>query len=383
MRQCSYRTSGGLRHVDPYYHTVLARVKSRWIGRSVVDVLADEFRWRTREYYEYSIANESITLADSKGIGIPIQTLQHGMTIVNKMHFHEPPVFMDPEIVESRDGFTVVNKPASMPVHASGRFRCNSAASILQSIHSGPKFHPIHRIDRLVSGLVLFSTDIAGMKSAMRMIHGEGSSKFYLARVLGNFDSVSTTHCITTGSHEFLEQFPRTLKAVLVDTPVFKRDPSLNLYTSDPVLRHTEGDNGKASQTLVTFLEFDQQSNTSLVLCQPLTGRSHQIRVHLQHLGFPIANDPWYGGVFSQGNSIIHNYLTHEEPNCNICMDTRQDMIPGIGEQDPFLNCCEIWLHSLQYNSEQLSFTVPEPIWSTSTYDFNKYLMPYHNTVTN
>jgi hypothetical protein len=50
---------------------------------------------------------------------------------------------------------------------------------------------------------------------------------------------------------------------------------------------------GKPAQTAVT--EVAHKDGESLVLCEPLTGRTHQIRLHLRHLGAPIANDPLYG----------------------------------------------------------------------------------------
>jgi len=47
----------------------------------------------------------------------------------------------------------------------------------------------------------------------------------------------------------------------------------------------------KHSTTVFKFKHYDTQSNQSIIKCYPKTGRTHQIRVHLQHLGYPIAND--------------------------------------------------------------------------------------------
>lgn len=54
--------------------------------------------------------------------------------------------------------------------------------------------------------------------------------------------------------------------------------------------------NVKPAQTSFSSLLYDPTSDTTIVLCQPVTGRTHQIRIHLQYLGHPIANDPNYGG---------------------------------------------------------------------------------------
>ena len=61
-------------------------------------------------------------------------------------------------------------------------------------------------------------------------------------------------------------------------------------------------DGGKPSMTRVRFLRYDRASDTSLVCCEPVTGRTHQIRLHLQMTGFPIANDPNYGGCIGDGD---------------------------------------------------------------------------------
>lgn len=51
---------------------------------------------------------------------------------------------------------------------------------------------------------------------------------------------------------------------------------------------------GKYCKTMFLRLAYDPVRNLSLVKCRPFTGRSHQIRIHLQHLGFPLINDPLY-----------------------------------------------------------------------------------------
>jgi len=58
----------------------------------------------------------------------------------------------------------------------------------------------------------------------------------------------------------------------------------------------TVRDKGKyTSKTNFYGIAYDEGSDTSLVICQPVTGRTHQIRVHLQHIKYPIDNDPNYG----------------------------------------------------------------------------------------
>lgn len=58
----------------------------------------------------------------------------------------------------------------------------------------------------------------------------------------------------------------------------------------------------KAAHTSFAALRYDTSTDTTLVLCRPQTGRTHQIRVHLWHIGHPIANDPNYGGTLWYGD---------------------------------------------------------------------------------
>lgn len=53
---------------------------------------------------------------------------------------------------------------------------------------------------------------------------------------------------------------------------------------------------GKESRSRFKYISYDSESDTSLIACYPITGRGHQLRVHLQWIGFPIYNDIQYGG---------------------------------------------------------------------------------------
>lgn len=86
-------------------------------------------------------------------------------------------------------------------------------------------------------------------------------------------------------------------------------DEYMEIALSCPLacISHREGvhacdpDNGKPSLSFFRFIGYDEGSDTSLVECRPFTGRTHQLRLHLQLLGCPIANDPCYGGELFYG----------------------------------------------------------------------------------
>ena len=92
---------------------------------------------------------------------------------------------------------------------------------------------------------------------------------------------------------------------IVVDRPVAKTDLRYGLFGIGPAERHSNakynqsnyGPEGKAALTCFRRISYDPVTDTSLVHCMPRTGRTHQLRVHLMHLGHPIANDERYGGM--------------------------------------------------------------------------------------
>ncbi|KAG8238538.1 hypothetical protein J437_LFUL018352 [Ladona fulva] len=120
----------------------------------------------------------------------------------------------------------------------------------------------IHRLDRLTSGLLLFGRSPERTKTMEQQIRNRQVQKEYVCRVEGEFPS-SQVDC-----HE-------PIHVVSFKIGVSKVHP-----------------NGK--QCYTTFQRLSYNGKTSVVLAKPHTGRMHQIRVHLQYLGYPIVNDPLY-----------------------------------------------------------------------------------------
>jgi len=176
----------------------------------------------------------------------------------------EPPVSADIRILHEDVAILVVNKPAPLPMHPSGRFHRNTLQHILNEVYS-PKYpRPVHRLDSNTTGLVLF----ARTRHFCRLLQNqflEGSvSKRYLVRAAGH-----------PAQDFFFSEAP---------------------ISSGPDVMGTRGideSDGLASRTDFQVIE-RRADGTALLEAKLGTGRTNQIRVHLWQLGFPVVGDPAY-----------------------------------------------------------------------------------------
>jgi len=114
----------------------------------------------------------------------------------------------------------------------------------------------------------------------------------------------------------------------------------------------------KKSETHLKLLFYDEKSNTSVLKCYPKTGRTHQIRVHLKHLGIPIANDVTYGG--EQWNEV-------EADEADFRREYDEDREDNL-QMRMFLR---LWLHAYKYKlgSEGKVYKTEKPKWAAKEYD--------------
>lgn len=159
--------------------------------------------------------------------------------------------------------YVAVDKPpgvAVIPTRTGAREDCLKAQLEAQL---GARLWVVHRLDKDTSGAVLFALDAEAHRAlSLAFEHGR-AKKRYLALVEGRLESPQT-----------------------VDAP-------LAVGRKGRMRVARPGESGKPSQTRVRALELF--AGASLVEAEPLTGRTHQIRVHLAHLGHPLLVDPLYG----------------------------------------------------------------------------------------
>ncbi|KAI9759203.1 MAG: hypothetical protein M4579_002490 [Chaenotheca gracillima] len=309
-----YYLEDGLRRVLPYYYTYNTNCKERWRGREILDIFGSEFRDRPVEYYKDAIQNGKVIV---NGNAVPTtQIIKNGDVISHTLHRHEPPVTAQPiGIVHEDNDMIVINKPAGVPVHPAGRYNYNSIVEIMRA-ERGMGWNPLpcNRLDRLTSGIMFIGKHRRAADEMTVQIKGRTVKKEYIARVSGEFPEGEVV-C----SQPILQISPKLgLNRVRANgkeaRTVFRR---LAYY---PPQEHETGDEGQdgggsnslAGETNGTAgtnadtkgMSWKAKKGYSIVRCLPLTGRTHQLRVHLQFLGHPISNDPIYSNQKVFGSSL-------------------------------------------------------------------------------
>lgn len=206
----------------------------------------------------------------------------------------EPPTTVTPQPVPFRilreDAFAaVVDKPAGIAVHPTRNHPDGTLANgwlyHLQQQGRTGVFRPVNRIDKNTSGLVLLAQNSFAAPALAAHV-----TKCYLALAEG---------CIA----------PQTLQ---IDAPIARR--------GDSIIGRCVRPDGKPSLTRLRVLGC--AGGHTLLACQPVTGRTHQIRVHTSHLGHPLAGDTLYGGH----PNLMQRHALHCVSLCYRDPVTREDV---------------------------------------------------------
>lgn len=175
----------------------------------------------------------------------------------------------------------VIDKPPMIAVHPTARHHAVTVIKLLQAKYPEQFFSLIHRLDRETSGILLMGRTKAADRAFKRVIEDRSIAHSAGAAALGKRpvpDIQKTYLAITWGVPE----------SGVIDLPL-ERDPTNSLR----VKMRVQHEGGLESRTLVTVLE--ERKGYALVSCELLTGRQHQIRIHLAGVGCPVVGDKLYG----------------------------------------------------------------------------------------
>lgn len=165
-------------------------------------------------------------------------------------------------IIYEDDHLLILNKPSGTAVHGGSGLKFG-AIEALRALRPEARFlELVHRIDRDTSGILLIAKKRSALRRLQEQFRNKTVQKYYFALVMGEWKS--------------------TCK--VVNAPLLKNEVN-SIVRVNP--------NGKPSETRFKILEKFEQA--TLIQASPITGRTHQIRVHAQYTGHPIGWDDRYG----------------------------------------------------------------------------------------
>jgi len=181
------------------------------------------------------------------------------------------------------DDFALFDKPSGIMVHPTSR---NTQYTLLDEIryHFGDNANLAHRIDQETSGLVLVTKNKFSDIMLKEMFENKQYKKSYLATVKGKI------------------------------TKDIKIDIGIKKATNSKIgVKMMTANDGKESITYIKPLQYDSIKNQTSVEAIPITGRQHQIRVHLNSIGHSIIGDPIYGVCEDIADKYLLKQLSLEE----------------------------------------------------------------------
>ena len=206
--------------------------------------------------------------------------------------------------------FAIFDKPTHLMVHPISK---STPYSLLDEIrfHFGENANLIHRIDAETSGLVIVGKNKKSEKTLKDMFEDKQYHKSYLAIVEGEIKDEIT-----------------------INSSLEKEGLMIGV-------RMKAGDTGKKSCTIIKPIKYNSKKNVTLIEAIPLTGRQHQIRVHLYSIGHRIVGDPIYG---------IHDDIAESYLNKDLQEDEREE---ATGSH-------RLWLHAnyLEFTFKDITYKI-------------------------
>lgn len=181
------------------------------------------------------------------------------------------------DILYEDELYIIINKPSNMPVHPSMEHYTDSLSNGVKtysdSIHLHKKIRPVNRLDKDTSGIVVFA------KNEYAQENFKPICKEYIAIINGIFSGNG-----------------------IIDLPIGRKNGSI-------IERCIDYENGDSAITEYEVIKNISEYNLSIVKCTLMTGRTHQIRVHLANKLSPILGDTLYGSTSNLINrQALHSY---------------------------------------------------------------------------
>ena len=199
-------------------------------------------------------------------------------------------------IVYEDDDLVVIDKPAGL-LSVPGRLPEHQDSAYLRVVEKYPHAKITHRLDMATSGILMFAKHRDAEVAVSKMFQARTVQKNYIALVQGKLEGQGS-----------------------VDVPL------MTDWENRPrQMVHFEL--GKAAKTLYQAVQYFETDDITRVLLTPVTGRSHQLRVHMQYIGHPITGDQFYHPDYRQSalkRMALHaSYLAFKQPLSGVDVEIR------------------------------------------------------------
>ncbi|MDZ7755710.1 pseudouridine synthase [Rhodohalobacter sp.] len=255
------RSACPVRVVAPYELTRKIKIKPADAGKTVLDFFDERFPYLGRDCWLDRIDRGWILEN-----GIPVSYADILKENRELHHYSpkvkEPAVASDIRVLDETDNWLAVYKPAPLPMHPGGRYNKNTLLYMLSEM-GYEHLKMVHRLDSVTSGVVLLAK------------HKESAKELRAAFEAGEVRKVY--HAVVAGE----------MREPIVVTAPIRRKRGFVFECGE--------DLPGAKPATTKFFPEEVVDGKTIVRCEPVTGRTHQIRLHLKHSGFPIFDDPIYG----------------------------------------------------------------------------------------
>ncbi|MBO9128481.1 RluA family pseudouridine synthase [Bacillus sp. 165] len=259
-------------------------VSSEWDGKTIDDIVKEEWKVPKKLLHEYRM-QKSIQINGEYRRWT--DTLQEGDKLQVHMFIEEEygvtPEYQDVEIIYEDDHLLIVNKPYGMDTHPSEKggthTLANGVAYHLQANGIFAKVRHIHRLDKDTTGGVVFAKHSLAGAVMDRLLMERNIKRRYIALVEGKVNQ----------------------KKGIINKPIGRDRHHSTRRRVSPT--------GDSAVTRFYVSEYFSKQNVSLVHLELETGRTHQIRVHMSDIGYPLVGDKLYGGQ----TTLLNRQALHAE----------------------------------------------------------------------
>jgi 23S rRNA pseudouridine1911/1915/1917 synthase len=288
-------------------------VPKEWEDLSIFDLFRNIWEVPKKLTYQFRVENKVLINGSKANWDIPLAQGNKLMVLLFEDFFGDiPPTYLDVPVLYEDDHLIIFNKPAFLSTHPNNieqekETLLNAAICYLQAKGEFCNVRHIHRLDRDTTGAILFAKHSLAGAILDHMLEQRKIKRTYLAIANGLLPS----------------------KSGVIHEPI-GRD------RHHPTKRRVSP-TGQDAITHYQVIRTDKHRKLTYVKCWLDTGRTHQIRVHFSHLGYPLAGDVLYGGGTLFNRQALHagklefiHPITAEKIICHAPFSDKPAIFTGI-----------------------------------------------------